>query len=143
VDIINAQTGQLAERVLLSEQILTGGSTVSQIASEVMSITPTGNEIFLLTTSGLTVVQLDSVPLAVGKVTGTLGSTAGTLTIRGSGFVDDTSVKLNGVAVSSSLVDSSTLKIIIPEGLRNGPAQLKLSNPDGSKIVMDDATVVR
>ncbi len=143
VDIINAQTGLLLERVLLTEQILSGPYLVLQTPSKVMAISPTGNQIFLLTTAGLTVVELDSVPLAIGSISPASGPAGTVVTIRGSGFVNKTAAAIDGIPVSVSFIDLSTLRVTIPDGLRTGPAQLKLSNPGGSRFVRDAAIVVR
>jgi hypothetical protein len=143
IDIISAQSGQLLERVLLAEQIVTGGSSVSQIASKVMAITPGGDQIFLLTTAGLTVVVLDSVPLGVGTVSPKSGPAGTAVTIRGSGLVSGTSASVNGVPASVSLVDASTLRITIPASVQKGAAQLTLRNPDKSQTRLDAAFLVQ
>jgi hypothetical protein len=143
VDIFDAYTGQLLERVLLAEQLAMGGSSVSQIVSQVMAITPAGDQVFLLTTAGLTVIELDSVPMAIAKVSPASGSAGATLTVRGSGFLRGTSAKINGIPAPVSFEDASTLKIIIPPSVHKGSAQVTLSNPDKSKAVRDAAFRVR
>jgi len=143
VDIFDAHTGQLLERVLLAEQLATGGSTVSQIVSQAMAITSLGDQVFLLTTAGLTVVELDSVPMAIAKVSPTSGSAGSALTVRGSGFVRGTSANINGIPAPVTFEDASTLKINIPLSVHKGTAQLTLSNPDRSKAVRDAAFRVR
>ena len=143
LDITEARSGQLRERVRLSEQIFTGGSVVSQIASKVMAITPSGDQIFLLTNAGLTVAELDAVPLGIGSVTPSSGSAGTAVTVRGTGFVSGTSATVNGTSATVSFADSSTLKITIPPTLTPGPTQFILMNPDGSKFVLDAAFLVQ
>jgi len=60
--------------------------------------------IFALTTSGVTVLQLSSVPLGIGTVAPAAGSSAGgaNLTVRGSGFQPGTKATLGGKVFSSS-----------------------------------------
>src|SRR5207248_5102987 len=144
VDIIDARTGQLRERVLLTEPIL-GGPTevVPTTPSKVIAITPTGDQIFLLTRSGLTVVDLDSVPLGIGSVTPASGPAGTVVTVRGTGFVTGTSLNVNGTPASASLVDSSTLSVTIPTGVQKGAAQITLKTPDNSQFTLDAAFLVQ
>jgi hypothetical protein len=135
VDIIDTRTGQLRERVILGEQILNA-------FVKTFAITPAGDQIVLLTTSGLTVVQLDSVPLGIGSVTPSAGSGGTVVAIRGTGFVAGTSVSVGGVSAASSLEDTSTLKVTIPTSAAMGAAQFVLANPDGSKFTLDAAFLV-
>jgi hypothetical protein len=143
VDILDARTGQLRERVLLSEQLGSGPTQVLQTPSKIMAITPAGDEIFLLTTTGLTIVQLDAVPLGIGSVTPASGVVGTVVTVRGAGFVTGTSVAVNGSPAVVSFVDSSTLKVTIPAALPTGGAQFALTNPDNSNFSLDAAFVVR
>jgi hypothetical protein len=143
VDVFDATTGQLTERVLLAEQLASGGSAISQIVSQAIAITPVGDQVFLLTTAGLTVIDLDMVPLAIGRVSPTAASAGSTLTVRGSGFVNGTSAKINDISAVVSSKDGSTLRIQIPGSVHPGPVQLRLLNPDGSKAVRDSAFSVR
>lgn len=143
VDLLDARTGQLAERILLSEPVLHGPTEVLQTPSKVMAITPAGDQIFLLTTAGLTVVELDSVPLGIGSVTPVSGPGGSVVTLRGTGFVSGTSVKVNGIQASASLVDASTLTVTIPASVQQGPAQFVLTNPDGSSFSLDAAFLVQ
>jgi len=134
----------LRERVLLTEPIL-GGPTevVPTTPSKVIAITPTGDQIFLLTRSGLTVVDLDSVPLGIGSVTPASGPAGTVVTVRGTGFVTGTSLNVNGTPASASLVDSSTLSVTIPTGVQKGAAQITLKTPDNSQFTLDAAFLVQ
>lgn len=143
VDIIEARTGQLRERVLLSEKILFGPTEQLQTPSKTMAITPAGDHIFLLTTAGLTMIDLDSVPLAIGSVTPASGASGTTVTIRGTGFVSGTTVAVNGAPAATSFVDASTLQVVLPNSLPTGAVQFVLTNPDGSKFSLDAAFVVQ
>jgi hypothetical protein len=143
IDIMDARSGQLRERVRLSEQILSGATEVLQTPSKVMAVTPAGDRVFLLTTAGLTVVELDAVPLGIGSVTPNASSPGAVVTVRGTGFASGTSATVNGSSANVSFVDSSTLKITIPAALTNGPTQFILMNPDGSKFALDAAFLVQ
>jgi hypothetical protein len=139
VDILDARTGQLRERLLLSEEILSGPTEVLQTPSKVMAISPAGDQIFLLTTAGLTVAELDAVPLGIGSVTPASGPAGTVVTVRGTGFVNGTSVSANGTSAAVAFVDSSTLKVTVPAALSNGSTQFVLTNPDTSKFTLDAA----
>jgi IPT/TIG domain-containing protein len=143
VDIMDARTGQLRERVLLAEQTLSGPREVLQTPSKAMGITPTGDEVFLLTTAGLTIVDLDSVPLGIGSVTPASGAAGSLVSIRGTGFVAGTSITVNGIPASTSFVDASTLSVTIPTGVQKGAVQFTLTNPDASKFSLDAAFQVQ
>ena len=143
IDIIDARSGQRRELVRLSEQILSGPTEQLQTPSKVMAVTPAGDQVFLLTTAGLTVVQLDAVPLGIGSVAPSTGSPGTVVTVRGTGFTSGTSATANGSSAGVSFVDASTLKITIPAALSNGPTQFILSNPDGSRFTLDAAFLVQ
>ena len=143
VDMIDARTGQVRERLILSEQILLGPTEQLQSPSKTLAITPTGDRIFLLTTAGLTVVTLDSVPLGIGSVTPLAGPPGTVVTVRGTGIVSGTSVTANGIQAVVSYVDSSTLQVTIPATAQPGATQLVLTNPDGSTFSLDAAFLVQ
>jgi hypothetical protein len=143
VDLIDARTGQLRERLMLSEQILLGPTEQLQSPSKTLAITPSGDHIFLLATAGLTVVTLDSVPLGIGSVTPAGGFAGSLVTVRGTGFVSGTTLTVNGIQAVTSFEDSSTLKVTIPAALQNGASQFILTNPDGSSFSLDAAFLVQ
>jgi DNA-binding beta-propeller fold protein YncE len=143
VDMIDARTGQLRERLLLSEEILLGPSEQLQSPSKTLAITPSGDHIFLLTTAGLTVVTLDSVPLGIGSVSPSAGPAGTLVTIRGTGIASGTTVTVNGIQAVTSFVDSSTLQVTIPAALQNGATQFILTNPDGYSFSLDAAFLIQ
>ena len=129
VDLIDARTAQLRERIVLSEQLDYG--------SKLMAITPAGDYIFLATTAGLSVAHLDAVPLGVGSVQPSIGPVLSVLTVRGSGFESGTTATMNGASASLAFTDASTVKITVPGSLPKGPVQLLLKNPDGTSFSVD------
>ena len=134
VDIFDVSHATLAKRATLSEQI------PSQII-DALAIDVTGENIFLLTNKGLTVVELDVVPLSIGSVAPATASAGTQVTVRGSGFVSGTTASLNGIAAVVSPVDGNTLHLVVPI-LASGPVQIHLSNPDGSTYSWDDAFTI-
>ncbi len=129
-EIYDVLHGRLLMRFSLSE-------TISPVATP-LATDPSGQRVFLLTDKGLTVVDLGTAPLAVGSLTPTSGSPGSQITIRGSGFLQQTSVTLGGVATTSTYINSETLAVVIPT-LQPGPADLVLSNPDGSSYSLTSA----
>ncbi len=137
IDIYDVHHGNLRERLLLTEtmQVVYDGLGIHSVA-----IDETGGQIFLFTSAGLTIIELDSVPLSIGSVTPQVGPAAGgaKLTIRGSGFLSGAAVTIGGVAAATALVDSDTLQVVAPS-LSTGPASMAVQNPDGTTYTLDDA----
>jgi IPT/TIG domain len=93
-----------------------------------------------LTTSGLSIVPLANVPLGIGTLSPSSGSTAGgtVVTLRGSGFQSGVTATLGGKAANVSRTDMNTLILTTPP-LAAGPQQLLLTNPDGESVALDSA----
>jgi hypothetical protein len=140
VDIIDVRTGQLRERIYLNE--IFPFILLAEV-NKILAITPAGDEIFLATTTGMTVIQMDSVPLGVGSVSPRIGPAGTIVTVRGTGFVNGTTATVGGMASAVSFVNASTLNITLPSSLSKGSTQLTLTNPDGSTFALDDAFTVK
>jgi hypothetical protein len=136
IDLYDVRQNSLRERVLLAEQFPSS-------AQNGMAIDPTGQEIFLITGAGLTIVTLDSVPLSIGSVTPSSGAAGTAITVRGSGFVTGITAKFNGTAGTVTFVDIDTLQATIPASLPSGAVSFELVNPDGSTYVLDDAFTIK
>jgi hypothetical protein len=132
VDIFDVRHGDLRERVYLSEQFLP-----EEQAQNGLAIDPTGQNIFLLTSTGLTIVTLDNVPLSIGSLSPTSGASGSTITIRGSGFAQQTTATCNGSNATVTFVDADTLQLALPASLTRGPVSITLANPDGSTYNLD------
>src|SRR4029077_14245694 len=94
--------------------------------------------IYLITNNGLTRVQLSSAPLSVGHLTPSVGPAGTSVTIRGSGFQQTTSVSANGSAATATFVDANTLRATIPN-IAAGPVQVTVANPTGGTYSLDNA----
>jgi len=127
VDIFDVRHGDLRERVYLSEQFLP-----EEQAQNGLAIDQTGQNIFLLTSTGLTIDTLDNVPLSIGSLSPTSGASGSTITIRGSGFAQQTTATCNGSNATVTFVDADTLQLALPASLARGPVSITLANPDGS-----------
>ncbi len=107
-----------------------------------LAIDENGQRIFALTTSGLTVVQLASVPLGIGSLNPANGSSSGgtSVVLRGSGFQVGTKVSLGGKNVSVTFKDMNTLTFTVP-ALSPGSQQLLIANPNGETAGLDAAFI--
>jgi hypothetical protein len=146
IDILDAHSGALRLRIFLPQQFLTD---VDGLHGSFLATDENGQRLFAITSSdgtaqnaALTVVQLASVPLGIGTISPTSGPAAGgaTLTIRGSGFLNATTVTLNGKTATVSFKDSNTLTVVTPS-LTPGPQQITITNPDGETVSLDAAFV--
>jgi DNA-binding beta-propeller fold protein YncE len=144
VDIFDVRHGDLRERIFLTEQMTNGGSLLDLTSRMVhnMAIDETGQRVFLMTNKGLTIAQLDSVPLSIGSVTPAAGPAGTQVKIRGSGFLPGATASANGTSAVVSYVDSNTLQVSLPS-LPSGAVQIKITNPDGKTYSLDDAYTVQ
>jgi len=144
IDILDAHSGALRLRVLLAQQFLTD---VDALHGSFLAVDETGARLFALTSTdgtpqnaGLTVVQLASVPLAIGTLTPASGPAAGgtSVTLRGSGFQPGITAKLGGKPAAVAFKDANTLALTTP-ATSSGAQQLTLTNPDGETVSLDAA----
>ncbi len=140
VDILDARTGTLRRRIVLPEPLAMLSTDIDGQHGSFLAIDENGQRIFALTTSGLTVLQLASVPLGIGSVNPVSGSASGgtSLTIRGSGFQSGTKVSLGGKSVSITFKDMNTLTLTTP-AFSSGPQQLVITNLNGESLSLDAA----
>jgi hypothetical protein len=140
VDIIDTHTGRLRLRVTLPEPLSALSTDVDSLHGSFLTIDEAGREIFALTTSGLTVLQLADVPLSIGTISPASGPANGgtTLTLRGSGFQSGVSVMLGGKPAATTFIDINTLTLITPT-LPSGPQQIVIANQTGDSYSLDAA----
>jgi len=131
-------------RVYLPEPFAMLSTDVDGLHGTFLTVDENGQRLFALTTSGLTVLQLSSVPLGIGTVTPAAGPSAGgtSLTIRGSGFQPGTTAMLGGKTLAAVIKDKNTLTLTTP-ALTPGAQQLVLTNPDGESVSLDAAFVAQ
>lgn len=108
-----------------------------------LAIDPSGEKILVAEgQGGVSYFELSVVPLAVGTVSPTQTSAGGSITIRGSGFVAGTAVKIGGQTAACTETNSETLSCVVPN-LSSGPISMALSNPDGQVYAFEYALVVQ
>ncbi len=130
IDVFDTLRGRLDLRIDLPFTVGT--------ALDSMAIDETGSRLFIITTDGLAVVQIAQLPLSIGTLTPSSGPASGgtTVTIRGSGFVNGTTVLFGSASASTSFVDTNTLKVTTPP-TQPGPQRVTVTNPDGTNYSYD------
>jgi IPT/TIG domain len=103
-----------------------------------LALDENGQRIFVLTTSGLTVIHLAAVPLSIGTISPNSAPASGgtVLTIRGSGFQSGATVNIGGKSAPAAFVDMNTLSVTMPP-LLAGPQQVLITNPNGDNYSLD------
>ena len=144
VDISDARSGELRMRIILPQQLMTD---VDVLHGDFLTIDENGQRLFAITSqdgspqnAALTVVQLASVPLAIGNVSSPTVSVAGgtSLTIRGSGFQSGIKLGIGGKPAMVTLVDMNTLNVV-SSAVTAGPQQITLTNANGETVSLDAA----
>jgi hypothetical protein len=134
VDIFDVNHGTLLQRLNLTEEI--------QAVTDAMAVDALGQNIYLITNAGLTIVQINAAPLSIGSVTPMSGAAGTKITIAGSGFEPATAVIVGGTSVSTTFVNANALQVTIPS-LTSGAAQVTVTNPSGDKYSLDNALIVQ
>jgi len=122
IDIFDINHGELIHRINLAEQV--------QQVTDAMAIDSYGQNIYLITNAGLTIVQLTSAPLSIGHLMPSVGPAGASVTIHGSGFQGTTSVTANGSAVPATFVDANTLQATMPSSTASS-VQITVTNATG------------
>jgi IPT/TIG domain len=140
IDIFDAHCGRLRLRIFLPEPLAAHATDTDALHAQFLAVDETGQRIFALTTSGLTVVQLASAPLSIGTVSPSNAPAAGgsTITIRGSGLQTGTTATIGGKKAAVTFKDSSTITLVTPT-LSQGPQQVVVTNPNGESFALDAA----
>ena len=134
VDVFDVHRQRLALRIALPDPL---PGTLNS-----MALDETGTRMFLISSTGLTVAQLQSAPLSIGSVSPSTGSPGTQITIRGSGFTNNSAVTIGASAVNTVFVDQNTLQAVVPPG-PVGPVRVSVSNPQGNPYSFDAAFVVK
>jgi len=133
VDIFDAHTGRLVRHAVMPEAI--------PADTDGLALNETATKLFLISNSGITIAQLDEVPLSLATVKPSSGSSGITVTLRGSGFQVGATVQFGGSQAATTFVDSQTLNVNVP-ALPAGSLRITVVNPDGSTYYLDDAFAV-
>ena len=134
VDLFDVKHGQQQLRVVLKEQL--------KNVWDNLTINPAGDQIFVITDAGLTMIQLDTAPLAVGSITPLAGAAGSTIQVRGSGFTPGSTVTFNGSPAVVTFVDTSTLSVVVP-AIPAGPTEVSIKNGPATAYSLDNAFTVQ
>lgn len=144
VDILDAHSGALRLRILLSQQLMTD---VDGLHGSFLAVDENGQRLFAITSTdgtpqnaGVTIVTLAQVPLGIGTLMPSSGAAAGgtTLTVRGSGFKSDATVSIGGKSAAVTFKGANTLSVTTP-AMTAGPQRITITNPDGETVSLDAA----
>ena len=133
VDIFDVHTGRLARHIVLPDPI--------PLDTNGMALDETGSKMFLISNTGVTVVQLFQVPLSLATLNPASAPSGTTITVRGSGFQSGATITFGDIQASTTFVDSNTLQAIVPS-LSSGPVRVSVKNPDGRRYSLDAAFTV-
>jgi hypothetical protein len=129
LDIVDVQHGTLRLRFSLTETIT---NAAVPLATDLG-----GQNIYLLTNKGLTIVNLGEAPLSVGWINPVAAGIGTTVNVRGSGFNASTQVKIAGSTASTNFVDAITVSFVVPT-LSSGPKDIVLTNSDGALYTFEN-----
>lgn len=132
LDVIDGNTGLLRDRVSLPVTVAN--------AFDASVVDTADNSLFLITSEGVAELSLSSLPVGIGSVLPSSGSTSGglTVTVQGTGFDSGTQVQLDGSAVAATVIDSQTLTFVTPAHVAAG-VELSVQNSTGQVYALQDA----
>jgi hypothetical protein len=127
--LFDAHTGEFRENIALP------GDTYDLLYDNgTITVDNTGTQIFVFTASGLTDVQMDELPLAIGSLT----ASGSSWTIAGTGFSSGTAVSVDGSPIPAQLTDPTHLQVSGAPALSSAHT-VTLTNPDGHSYTYDVA----
>lgn len=128
VDLFDVHTGRLVLHVTTPEAI--------PLDAGALALDETGTKMFLVSNSGITVVQLFQAPLSLASVNPAMASPGTQVTLRGSGFLAGTTLTFATSQVTPTYVDQNTMTAIVPS-LAPGLVRITATNPNGSSYTYD------
>lgn len=128
VDIFDLHKQKLALRLNLPEPL--------PVPLDAMALDETGNRMFLISATGITIAQLAQAPLSIGTITPAAGPAGTQVTIRGSGFQAGAKISFNSSPALTTFVDINTLQATVP-ALAPAPVRITVTNPDGTQYLLD------
>ena len=134
VQIFDVHTGRLVRHISLADGL--------PIAVNVIALDETGTEMFLISNSGITIVQLEEVPLSLALPALASGTPGTQIKLRGSGFQQGVTVSFADTQATTSFVDQNTLLTNVPT-VPPGSVRITVANPDGHTYSFDNAFVVQ
>lgn len=133
VDVFDVHNGRLVQHVVLPDPI--------PLDSNAMALDETGTKMFLTSSTGVTIAELNQAPLSIGTLSPVTGPSGTTVKLRGSGFVTGAVVTFGTTRASATFVDLNTLQATVPS-LSAGAVRVTVTNPDGHQYTLDNAFTV-
>ena len=136
LDIYDSHHGHILRRISLPAPV---SPTFDSLA-----IDSSGSKAFLISTTGLMVVDIPDLPVSLGYASPGSGAAVGGVTVRlrGSGFQSGATVSFGTHQAVVTFLDSNTLQVTTPT-LPVGPTRITIVNPDGTAYSLDDAFVAQ
>jgi hypothetical protein len=130
--IFDRHRGTLRLRIKLPDAV--------QTSIDSLAMNRSGTKLFLITASGLTIVELDSAPLGIGRLQPNHGPAAvpSSVIIHGSGFKPGIVVKLGDRILTSNFIDENRVQITVP-ARPSGASRITVRNSDGEEYFLDKA----
>jgi hypothetical protein len=130
VEIDDVHQWQPAATITFPEAFVT---SYSPATDRMLAIDNTGTYLFGVTNSGITMMVLDSVPLSIGNLQPSFGTSSGggTILVRGSGFQSGATVSFGTVQAVTTFVDEDTLTATLPP-LPIGWQDVTITNASGA-----------
>ena len=130
--IFDRHRGTLRLKISLPEAV--------QTSIDSLAMNRSGTKLFLITASGLTIVELDSAPLGIGRLQPNHGPAAmpTSVIIHGSGFKPGIVVKLGDRIIASNFIDENRVQITVP-ATPSGASRITVRNSDGEEYFLDKA----
>ena len=124
----------------LPEVLAAYSDDVDALHAQFLAIDETGQRVFAITKTGLSIVQFAALPLAIGTISpNNIAASGGTvITVQGSGFVSGITATIGGKSAAVTFVDASTITIAAP-AVPAGAQRLTLTNPSGETTSLDAA----
>jgi hypothetical protein len=134
VEIDDVHQFQPAASITFPEPFLT---SYTPSTDHMLTIDDTGRYLFGVTTSGISMMVLNTIPLSIGNIQPPFRQPGGgqTVTIRGSGFQAGVVASIGGVRAPITFVDEDTLTAIVP-GLPAGWQDVTVTNINGSSYTL-------
>ena len=130
VEIDDVHAAQPAATVTFPEPFI---GSYTPVIDHMLTTDPTGRFLFGVTQSGITIMELNTVPLSIGNLQpGFVAPQQGqTVTIRGSGFASGAQILIGGSSTSTTYVDENTLTVTTPS-LSTGWPDITVTLPGGA-----------
>ncbi|MGB0065007.1 MAG: IPT/TIG domain-containing protein, partial [Terracidiphilus sp.] len=129
VEMDDLHLWQPAGSVVFPEPFITSNDSIT---NHLFTTDSTGQYLFGVTQSGITMMVLGSAPLSIGNIQPASVQPQGgqTVTLRGSGFQSGATVSIGGTEATTTFVDANTLTLVTP-ALALGEQDVTVTLPSG------------